>query len=226
MSNIELIDICKEYSLIDTSIFALKNINLTINKGEFLSLAGPSGSGKTTLLNIIGAIIQPSSGKCIVDGQDICSLNNKELSSYRFKKIGMIFQNDNLIDALNVRDNILYGIAVGAKKDRGNIKEYKGKVEQIIEKMGLTHWQNHNPGELSGGQRQRISIARALIKDPSIILADEPTASLDSETAMEIMNLMRTINKEKGITFIISSHDKRVLELTDRTVFLHDGNIV
>lgn len=226
MNGIELKEVSKIYTKADSSIVALSDINLTMEKGEFVSLSGPSGSGKTTLLNIIGGLLVPSSGECFVDGIDIFKQSDAELASYRFKKIGFIFQNDNFIDALDVRDNILYGILVGSKKDRGKMSSYHDKVDEIIELTGLTKWIKHRPGELSGGQRQRISIARALIKDPSIILADEPTASLDSEIAMDILNLMREINETKKITFIISSHDKKVLELTNRTITLLDGKIV
>ena len=225
MKCIELINISKEYKLVDSSVFALKDINFTINNGDFISLAGPSGSGKTTLLNIIGGLIRPTTGQCIVEGEDIIPLSSSELASYRFNKIGFIFQNDTLIESLDVRDNILYGVAVGSKKDRGRLSDYKKKAEEIIELVGLTQWVTHRPGELSGGQRQRISIARSLIKNPKIILADEPTASLDSEIAQSIIELMRRINKENGISFIISSHDKHVLKLTDKTLFLHDGKM-
>lgn len=226
MSNIELKSISKIYKMTDAPVVALKDINLSIELGEFMSLAGPSGSGKTTLLNIIGALLRPTSGHCFVDGVDVFKQNDRELASYRFKKIGFVFQNDNLIDALDVKDNILYGVIVGSRKDRGKLSSYKDRVEEIIDMVGLTKWAKHRPGELSGGQRQRISIARALIKNPSIILADEPTASLDSECAIEILNIMRKINQEKRVTFIISSHDRSVLDLTDRTVMLKDGSIL
>lgn len=225
MSYIELKGISKIYNMADASVAALSNINLSVEKGEFMSLAGPSGSGKTTLLNIIGALLRPTNGQCLVDGIDVFNQDDRTLSSYRFKKIGFIFQNDNLVDALDVRDNILYGLAVGSRRDRGKLSSYSDRIDEIIELTGLSKWAKHKPGELSGGQRQRISIARALIKNPGIILADEPTASLDTNIAHDILNLMRRINEEQKITFIISSHDQKTLDCTDRTVILRDGII-
>ncbi|MDX9784926.1 MAG: ABC transporter ATP-binding protein [Spirochaetia bacterium] len=223
MSVVELKDVKKYYMLGQTRVDALRGVSLTIEKGEFLAIAGPSGSGKSTMLNMFGCIDLPSEGKVLIDGTEIDTLKDKELTRYRRTKIGFIFQSFNLIPVLNVYENIEFPLLLNrglSKKDRESI------VMKFVEEVGLSDRLKNKPNELSGGQRQRVAIARALVTNPLIILADEPTANLDSATGIKIVELMRTINEVEKTTFIFSTHDAHIMKQARRIVRVLDGRIV
>lgn len=218
---IEMKSVKKIYDLGNVKVFALKNVNLKVKKGEHISIMGPSGSGKTTLLNIIGCLDKPTEGEYYLDGIDVKNLNDDELSEIRNKKIGFVFQNYNLIPQLNVIENISLPLI------------YRGlDEEEIIEKakyyanlVGLGDRMYHRPTELSGGQQQRVAIARALVNEPLIILGDEPTGNLDTKTGKEIMEIFKKLN-EMGRTVIIITHDSKVAEYGQRIVKILDGEII
>ena len=223
MSNeiIKITGVTRQYILGKTTIDALRGIDLTINRGEFTVVLGPSGSGKSTLLNIIGCLDRPSSGSDILDNEDISGRDFNSLSEIRNRKIGFIFQSFNLIPVLNVIENVEFPCLL--RKDRDI--DLRKKVLQICDEVGLSSYLHHKPDELSGGQRQRVAIARALITSPSIVLADEPTANLDSNTSNQILDLMVDLNKNHNVTFIFATHDPRVMDRARRTVRIKDGKI-
>jgi len=212
----------KEYELGKTKVHALKGVDLTVEEGEFMSIVGPSGSGKTTLLNLIGCLDAPTSGQVVLfEKFDVSKLNDKEATRLRRDEIGFIFQTFNLIPVLNVFENIEFPLIIqGIPKD-----ERKKRVDEIIEDVGLREFVKHKPEELSGGQRQRIAVARALVHGPDLVLADEPTANLDRENGMKILEMMRELNEKKKVTFIFSTHDQKVMEVARRKVVLADGVI-
>ena len=223
MTVVELKDVKKFYMLGKTRVDALQGVSLEIQKGEFLAIAGPSGSGKSTMLNMIGCIDLPSEGKILIDGTEVDTLDDKELTHYRRSKIGFIFQSFNLIPVLDVYENIEFPLLL----NRGLSKKNRGKiVERFIEEVGLQDRQKNKPNELSGGQRQRVAIARALVTNPLIILADEPTANLDSATGIRIIELMKHINETEKTTFIFSTHDAHIMKQARRVVDILDGRIV
>jgi putative ABC transport system ATP-binding protein len=215
-------DIQKIYQKGSVSVEALKGINLLIEKGEFLSIMGPSGSGKTTLLNIIGCLDVPTKGEVIYDGVALKNLKEDELSEYRKKNIGFIFQSYNLIPVLTVKENIELPLVVEKKLSPS---EREKRVMELIEAVGLKGMEGRYPRELSGGQEQRVAIARALVKKPLLVLADEPTANLDSVTAEEIIEIMKQMNEIEKTTFIFSTHDPRVEKHAKRLIILKDGQI-
>ncbi|MBL8995561.1 MAG: ABC transporter ATP-binding protein [Spirochaetia bacterium] len=219
---IQLNQVTKDYFLGKVKVSALRGVSLSIGRGEFLSIKGPSGSGKTTLLNIIGLIDNASAGQVMLDGEDITRQTDKALTRLRLYKIGFIFQTFNLIPVLNVMENIEFPLLLMKDKTEA---ERKDKVMQLIEAVGLKEHIHHRPNELSGGQRQRVAIARALATDPEIVLADEPTANLDSVTGESILQLMKTLNETKKTTFIFSTHDAGVLKYARRVVEIRDGQI-
>ncbi len=201
---------------------ALKNINLVIEKGEFTVFAGPSGSGKTTLLNIVGTMDKLTSGEAYVDKVELTGLSRNEASDFRRDKIGFIFQSYNLIPVLTVYENVEFILDLTGKLGKA---EKEKKIDTLLEELGLIDFKYRKPSELSGGQQQRVAIARALIKEPLIVLADEPTANLDSKTGEAILDLMKKLNEEKGVTFIFSSHDNKIIERAKRVIYLRDGEI-
>ncbi len=215
-------DIQKVYKKGTVSVEALRGINLEIEKGEFLSIMGPSGSGKTTLLNIIGCLDVPTNGEVIYDGKALKNLKEDELSEYRKQNIGFIFQSYNLIPVLTVKENIELPMIIEKKLSP---VEREKRVMELIEEVGLKGMENRYPRELSGGQEQRVAIARALVKKPLLVLADEPTANLDSVTAEEIIEIMRQMNEIEKTTFIFSTHDPRVERHAKRLIILKDGQI-
>lgn len=220
---VQITGVVKEYPLGKQVVQALRGINLQIERGEFTTIAGPSGSGKTTLLNMIGCIDTPTRGTVVVDGETTNHLSDTSLTSLRLKKLGFIFQSFNLIPVLDVFQNVEFPLLL-----QGGVSsaERKERVESEIKRVGLGQYIHHRPNELSGGQRQRVAIARALVTRPAIVLADEPTANLDSATGRDIIDLMRQLNKEQKITFIFSTHDHTVMNRADRIVRIGDGVVV
>jgi putative ABC transport system ATP-binding protein len=223
MPVVELKGVKKHYMLGDTRVEALRGVDLEIEKGEFLAVAGPSGSGKSTMLNMFGCIDTPTEGIVRIDGLDVEALRDKELTRYRREKIGFIFQSFNLIPVLDVYENIEFPLLLRKGMAR---KERETLVTRFIEEVGLQDRIKNKPSELSGGQRQRVAIARALVTEPLIVLADEPTANLDSETGMRIVELMRRINEEDKTTFVFSTHDAHIMREARRVVRILDGRIV
>jgi putative ABC transport system ATP-binding protein len=215
-------DLVKIYKNGKISNKALDNINLEIEKGEFLVFAGPSGSGKTTLLNIIGTMYRLTEGKLLIDGEDISGLTKDEASEFRKEKVGFIFQSFNLIPVLTAYENIEFSLDLMKKY---GAKEKRETVESIMKEMGILELKNRRPAEMSGGQQQRVAVARALAKQPLLVLADEPTANLDSKTGESILDLMEEMNEKKKITFIFSSHDPKIIERGKRVIRLKDGKI-
>jgi len=214
--------VTKVYEMGKTTLQALKGVSLTVEPGEFMCLAGPSGSGKTTLLNLIGCLDKPSSGQISVENQSTHNLSAFDLAHLRRHRIGFVFQTFNLIPVLTAYENvelplILKGIQPAERERR---------AMQMLEAMGIHELYKHRPDELSGGQQQRVAIARALVAEPAMVLADEPTANLDSETGIAIIELMHKLNREQKTTFIFSSHDPKVMERASRVVRLKDGLIV
>jgi len=212
----------RDYVMGDVAVQALKGISLTVNKGDFLAIAGPSGSGKTTLLNIIGCIDRADGGTIRIDGEDVGKKTKDELALFRRRQLGFIFQTFNLIPVLTAYENVAFALSIL------NIpaEEERRRTMAILDEVGLSGMENRRPNRLSGGQQQRVAIARALVKEPLIVLADEPTANLDSRTAETILKLMLEMNRKHNTTFIFSTHDPMVMDYARRLVRLHDGEIV
>lgn len=223
MSMIEIRDLKKDYPLGKTIVNAVKGVSFDINEGEFMSIIGPSGSGKTTILNMIGCIDSASEGSIKIDNEEITTMNDKKLTDLRLFKIGFIFQTFNLIPVLNVIENVEFPLLLMKKYKKNEVRE---QALRLIDEVGLRNHINHKPAELSGGQRQRVAIARALVTKPDIILADEPTANLDSVTGQNILELMKKLNEIEKTTFIFSTHDPSVLKYAKRVVRLKDGVII
>jgi len=219
MSLIELKHVTKTYRLGNQEIPALTDLTLTFEQGEFAVLAGPSGSGKTTALNLIGCLDHPTSGQVIVNGLDLGTAGKRELADFRLQNIGFIFQSYNLIPVLTAAENAEFTLMLQkvAKTER------QRRVRQVFAELGIDGLEGRRPADLSGGQQQRVAIARALVAEPHVILADEPTANLDSHTAEELLDLMSQLNQQKGTTFIFSSHDDRVIARAKRVIRLEDG---
>jgi len=223
MNVVELISTKKIYMLDKTEVNALRGIDLAIKEGEFVCIAGPSGSGKTTILNLIGCIDKPTEGTVLIDNEDVSKFNDKKLTNYRLNKLGFIFQSFNLIPVLNVYENIEFPLLLQKNISKTERRE---RVMKLIKEVGLEDRIKNKPSELSGGQRQRVAIARALVTKPVIVLADEPTANLDSETGDKIISLMKEINEIEKTTFIFSTHDPDIMQHAQRIIKLHDGRIV
>ncbi len=223
MNILELLDLHKTYNKGSAEVVALDGLSLVVESGEFLAIVGPSGSGKTTLLNIIGCLDTPSSGKVTYSGRDISGASEKELSEYRRDHISFIFQSFNLIPVLTVRENVELPLVIEKKLNKARMRE---RAMEILTAVGLGDKENRYPRELSGGQEQRVAIARSLVKNPFVVLADEPTANLDSHTGSEIIELMRSINLQSGTTFVFSTHDKLVMDKAKRIISIRDGRIV
>ena len=218
---VELQDVRKVYPLGKVEVEAVKGVSFSIEKGDFISIAGPSGSGKTTILNMLGCVDRPTSGTVLIDGKPIKDLSDKQLTTLRHETLGFIFQSFNLIPVLTVYENIEFPLLLGKTGPKG--KEKAEWIDYLIEEVGLGQWRTHKPNELSGGQRQRVAIARALVTKPQIVLADEPTANLDSATGEQILDLMKKINREMETTFIFSTHDARIVNIADHVIRLRDG---
>jgi putative ABC transport system ATP-binding protein len=216
-------DLWKTYPLGKMQVDALKGIDLEIFEGDFAAVAGPSGSGKTTMMNIIGLIDSPTSGTLQINGREAASLGRRELARMRREYIGFVFQSFNLLPVLTVYENVELPLTIGKKT--GSRKENRERVEYLLQEVGLEDRRTHKPSELSGGQQQRVAIARALVTRPRIVIADEPTANLDSANGERVLELMNTINREEGTTFIFSTHDPDIWKLANHVVFLRDGLI-
>ena len=222
MPLLELKKVKKIYQQGKISVPALRGVDLIVEEGEFTTIFGPSGSGKTTLLNMIGCLDTPTEGEIQLNRKRISELSKKDLAMTRRYHIGFIFQSYNLIPVLTAFENVEFAIRL-----MGNLseKEIRGKVLKMLEEVGLKEKENRKPGELSGGEKQRVAIARALVKEPKIVLADEPTANLDSETAQDVIKNMVKMNEELGTTFIFSTHDLQIMEYARRFINLRDGLI-
>jgi putative ABC transport system ATP-binding protein len=212
----------KDYALGKTVVQALRGVTLDVHEGEFLSIAGPSGSGKTTLLNLIGCVDVPTSGSVEVSGKDTRKLSERDLTRLRLNTIGFIFQSFNLVSVLNVLQNVELPLLLQKAPSR----ERTQRVLALLERVGLRDYAKHRPSELSGGQRQRVAIARALVSRPQLVLADEPTANLDSTTGQNIIDLMKELNRTEKTTFIFSTHDAQVMAHASAVVRLADGKLV
>ncbi|MNW43762.1 Lipoprotein-releasing system ATP-binding protein LolD [compost metagenome] len=223
MSNytLEIQNLCKSFKMGNQTVEILKNINMKVNQGEFISIMGPSGSGKSTLLYLMGGLDNITSGTIEINGKKLSSMNDETESKMRRQDVGFIFQFYNLIPNLNVEENILLPVLLEGR----NRREYKKKVDQLLEIVGLSDRRYHTPRELSGGQQQRTSIARALINDPDIILADEPIGNLDSKTGTGILELLRDINRTRNKTVIMVTHSKESSSYGNRVIELMDGQI-
>jgi len=222
MSIIRIENVSKIYKTNNISFPALNDISFSVEAGEFLSIAGPSGSGKTTVLNIIGCLDVPTQGEVFLDGKQISTKKSHELANIRRYNIGFVFQTFNLIPVLTAFENVEFPLIL---KGDMSLKERQTLVEQILTEVGLKDFLNRKPSEMSGGQQQRVAVARALVKKPQLILADEPTANLDSKTGREILELMLQLNQKTNSTFIFSTHDKMVMDFARRLIKLKDGKI-
>jgi putative ABC transport system ATP-binding protein len=218
---VETEDLAKYYKMGVYIVKALDGVNLKIRRGEYVSIMGPSGAGKTTLFNMIGGLDRPTRGKVYIDEVDISKLDAYELAWLRARKIGYIFQTFNLIPVLTAMENVMLPMIFAGVRREERIR----KARELLERVGLGERLYHRPTELSGGQQQRVAIARALANDPAIILADEPTGNLDLQTGLEIINLLRQLNKERGVTIVTATHDLKMIDVSDRIIYLRDGKV-
>lgn len=218
---VELDKVAKVYQQGDQQVDALRGVTMTVKSGEFTAISGPSGSGKTTALNLIGALDTPTSGTVRIDGTDLGTLNRKELSRLRRDRIGFVFQAYNLLPVLSAYENAEIVMAVQGVDEA----ERRPRVMELLAQVGLEGMEDRRPSELSGGQQQRVAIARAIAAKPAVVLADEPTANVDSHTADHLLEMMEDLNRDQGVTFLFSTHDPRVMERARRVVRLVDGQI-
>jgi putative ABC transport system ATP-binding protein len=218
---IETTGLIKTYASSGAEVHALNGVDLVIERGEFVAVLGPSGCGKSTMLNLIGGLARPSSGQVLLDGADLSALSDDELSDIRRHKVGFIFQLFNLVPIISVEDNLALPAAI-AGSERGHVEE---RVEQLLTAVGLADQRKRLPSQLSGGQQQRVAIARALMMEPSVLLADEPTGNLDSQTGSEVMSLFKSFH-DAGQTIVLVTHDAKVASLADRVLFMRDGRII
>lgn len=218
---IKVDSVTKDYKVGENVVHALQGVSMQVEKSEFISIAGPSGSGKTTLLNLIGCLDQATSGEIYIDGEAVSGKGRRELALLRRQKIGFVFQTFNLIPVLTAFENVSFALSLLGIDG----SEVRDRTYAILDEVGLKGMEHRLPGKLSGGQQQRVAVARALIKEPDLVLADEPTANLDSTTGHEILDLMVELNKRHGTTFIFSTHDQMVMDYAERLILLHDGKI-
>jgi putative ABC transport system ATP-binding protein len=222
MSIVSIHDATKEYRLGKVTVRALRGVSLQVDEGEFIAVVGPSGSGKTTLLNLVGCVDTPTSGKVLVAAKDIAELSDRELTALRLHTIGFIFQSFNLVNVLSVFRNVELPLLL--QQQLGS-SERSRRVRELLDRVGLAGWADHRPSELSGGQRQRVAVARALVTRPKLVLADEPTANLDTDTGEAILDLMRELNRTERTTFVFSTHDAKIMSYAGRVVHLTNGLI-
>lgn len=219
MKILEVTNLCKTYGKGDTMVKALDNVSFSVEKGEFLVIIGPSGSGKSTLLHILGGVDVPTSGSVVINQTDISNLDETELAIFRRRQIGLIYQFYNLIPILTVQENLTLPLLLDGRKPD------KKQIDTLVKRLGLENRLDHLPNQLSGGQQQRVSIGRALVNNPALMLADEPTGNLDSENSKEIISLLRQFNKEFNQTVIIITHDEKIANSADRVITIEDGKI-
>lgn len=220
---VQIEDVSKEYIAGAIRVTALQEISLTVERGEFLAIVGPSGSGKTTLLNLIGALDRPTRGRVVVDGIDLGALRGDQLADFRRERIGFVFQLFHLVPDLTALENVMLPLIPYRRQLKFNLEQ---RARALLEAVGLENRMRHLPGQLSGGEQQRVAIARALIGNPKLLLADEPTGNLDSQTGKEIVELLRRLNREQGLTVIVTTHNPEIVAWSDRVVRLRDGRIV
>jgi putative ABC transport system ATP-binding protein len=213
--------VSKDYKAGETLVHALKNVSMEVSKGEFMAIAGPSGSGKTTLLNLIGCLDTATSGEIYLDDEPVSGKDRKTLALLRRDRLGFVFQSFNLIPVLTAAENVSFALSLLGVEG----KELKARTYAMLAEVGLEGLEDRLPGKLSGGQQQRVAVARALVKQPDIVLADEPTANLDSDTGRGLLELMAELNRRHGTTFIFSTHDPMVMEFAKRLLLLHDGEV-
>jgi putative ABC transport system ATP-binding protein len=225
MNVIELVNVKKDYPLGATTVHALRGVSLAIKEGDFISIVGPSGSGKTTLLNIIGCIDNATEGSVKIHGNEVTTHSDRRLTDLRLHTIGFIFQTFNLIPVLSARENVEFPLLL-MKKEHLSGREIRRRAQKLLEEVGLAEQMNQKPFELSGGQRQRVAIARALVTKPAIVLADEPTANLDSETGEMILEQMKELNELEKTTFVFSTHDPDILKYANGVLKIKDGLMV
>lgn len=219
MKILEVTNLCKTYGKGDTMVKALDNVSFSVEKGEFLAIIGPSGSGKSTLLHILGGVDVPTSGSVVINQTDISNLDETALAIFRRRQIGLIYQFYNLIPILTVQENLTLPLLLDGRKPD------KKQIDTLLKRLGLENRLDHLPNQLSGGQQQRVSIGRALVNNPALMLADEPTGNLDSENSKEIISLLRQFNKEFNQTVIIITHDEKIANSADRVITIEDGKI-
>ncbi len=219
MKILEVTNLCKTYGKGDTMVKALDNVSFSVEKGEFLAIIGPSGSGKSTLLHILGGVDVPTSGSVVINQTDISNLDETALAIFRRRQIGLIYQFYNLIPILTVQENLTLPLILDGRKPD------KKQIDTLVKRLGLENRLDHLPNQLSGGQQQRVSIGRALVNNPALMLADEPTGNLDSENSKEIISLLRQFNKEFNQTVIIITHDEKIANSADRVITIEDGKI-
>jgi putative ABC transport system ATP-binding protein len=221
MANIEVQQLTKHYRQGSTVVKAVDGVDFSIEAGEFIAVVGRSGSGKTTMLDCLGLLLRPTSGQILVDGVDTGKLSDSRRADLRGKKIGFIFQEFNLLPSLNALDNVLLPL-----RYQRNGREGKARALQLLEEVGLKDRIHHRPDQLSGGEQQRVAIARSLVNRPSLVLGDEPTGEVDTETSQQLVNLMRQMNREHGVTFVLVTHDMDVAAQTERMIRLKDGRVI
>lgn len=219
MKILEVTNLCKTYGKGDTMVKALDNVSFSVEKGEFVAIIGPSGSGKSTLLHILGGVDVPTSGSVVINQTDISNLDETALAIFRRRQIGIIYQFYNLIPILTVQENLTLPLLLDGRKPD------KKQIDTLVKRLGLENRLDHLPNQLSGGQQQRVSIGRALVNNPALMLADEPTGNLDSENSKEIISLLRQFNKEFNQTVIIITHDEKIANSADRVITIEDGKI-
>ena len=219
---IEINNLYKTYTETEVEVKAVNGINLSFSEGEFAAIVGPSGCGKTTLLNLLGGLDKPTSGSVIIDGNDISSLSSRQLIDFRMNNIGFVFQAYNLIPVLTAKENAEFIMNL-QKKPKA---EREARISELFKSIGIEGKEDIRPSRLSGGQQQRVAVARALASKPKFILADEPTANLDSKATAELLDIMRKLNEEENITFIFATHDQRVIDRAKRVINLDDGKVV
>jgi putative ABC transport system ATP-binding protein len=222
MASIELVDLTKHYKQGRDVVKALDGVTLDIAAGEFVSIVGRSGSGKTTMLDVIGLLLRPTAGRVVIDGVDAGRLKDNQRADVRGQRIGFIFQEYNLLPALNVLENVMLPL----RYTKSRVQDGRARAMELLEAVELTDRLKHRPDELSGGQQQRVAIARALINRPAIVLGDEPTGSVDTQTSQELVGLMRWLNREEGVTFVIVTHDLDLASRADRMIGLKDGRVI
>lgn len=222
MPIIETRNLFKTYKDQTSEVHAVDNVNISITEGEFTAIVGPSGSGKTTLLNLIGGLDTPTSGNLFIDGQDISQLKPKEMIDFRLHNIGFVFQSFNLIPVLSAKENVAFVMELQGRKK----SERDARAQELLKAVGLGDRSNSRPSKLSGGQQQRVAVARALASKPKFILADEPTANLDSKSAENLLDMMEKLNEKENVTFVFSTHDPRIMAKARRIITLEDGKII